>query len=1509
MKKTQKIFALVMAVMMIFSCFSMVVMAEEEMITVVSATEISKNEYIVEFSAPVHFHAINQIFRRQLNYTNGTDQQYDKTVEYVGETSDVEGVTYSKTVKITFKDVAPTFNQGKYGLLFAEYTSPSKTEHLGALPPSIITGANGELVKANLTNTEATPLDFVWIPTASLDVNGTYGVRIVNGYEENIQLLSVDVSEDFSTYTCKFSAPVKIAARSYIWLRPNDPNGAAGQVNPTSAEYLGETITYGDDTFSDTVKLTFNPDGGNYQDKTIRESSENFTKYGLDFVEYNNENGNTGFISALVLYGLNGRVVKSNLYEQNNNRDFLWVPTYAVDTKFAYKTHLNFGAPYVVSALRLTNGNTIRVEFNEPVAYTGGIWDIIMRDSPEVGTNQANLANATPAVSGTTVTVDGVTYGTILEFKHNNIDAISADGAFGMTFCEYNDAAHAQDGFVTAKHIKDVDGNGLTATYSNAGNDFVWIPTDGADTGNAFPVHLEKEYVPEVVNVATYDELVNALNKYAKTTIKVTADLVANEGVTYEYDEASGKALVVDGEGTVIAAYGTGKQGTVAGQLIEGSIEDLAVWTPFNVKNNVVDFQGHKVSGWVLGASGNRYGIFDAIDATGTVKNINVENVFTCVNGVASARVGAFAAQNWGTVENVNVKDAIIIVANCKSANVGMVAGYMSSSKTAQKELFNSTIYNATATGYLFYSANEGSPCIGGVVGKLNGGKIVNCVNYASVIQTGTASYGTGGLVGLIETQAGGPFAADTDFSKKNLEHMYVVNNANYGTVDVTAGMWAGGLVGYADAIWSAGSSVIIANNFNGAKVIGGKSGIVARSQNTSSLGSITAVYEFNFDDAANDNVIIKIGATFAAKAVRVSTQADALENLNRNAGNYQKVNNENYAAWAWKQVGSKILPDKDTALSEVKDATPTVMAPTTYNPETEIYITNVRLVNPAWVEVTFSEPVVLAEGANVYAGLRYVETSLGVPNLIQTKIDADDTVDPAQFDAAAKNFYQGKLYVRIGDNGRAVSNTIEDKLNGTAFSDEKVKEDAVVFCIEGATGTIPGYVDEITSIDGTKKLKASAGKSNAGGKYDGVYFEIENEYEDSDFVNANLKDDNVVLESAEIAGPHALKLNFSEPVELLEGTRAWLSLRYCKYSADGKTFGYMTYKEGEADKPAQVGVTISKIECDEDGGFIVNLGNGVDILELISGDKWEGEDFVAISIEQLPDQIEGQGSIGYLDNIVAVADNTKKLASSPMKVDISYNKDADEYGPYDGAYAYILEHEHAFNTPNFDEENHWVECICGLVDEDSFATHEFDEDDIKCDAENHWIECECGAKYGETAHEYDVPEFDAENHWNECICGTIDEESVTAHSFDKPQSDAENHWANCECGAEGEKTAHEYTEAKFDADHHWNECECGADDGKVVHDYNDGDTCECGAKKYIVGDVDGDEDVDANDAIYLLYHIFFFEETGDYAVNQPINYNSDSAVDANDAIYLLYHVFFFEESGDYPLFPEVELQ
>ena len=54
-----------------------------------------------------------------------------------------------------------------------------------------------------------------------------------------------------------------------------------------------------------------------------------------------------------------------------------------------------------------------------------------------------------------------------------------------------------------------------------------------------------------------------------------------------------------------------------------------------------------------------------------------------------------------------------------------------------------------------------------------------------------------------------------------------------------------------------------------------------------------------------------------------------------------------------------------------------------------------------------------------------------------------------------------------------------------------------------------------------------------------------------------------------------------------------------------------------------------------------------------------------------------------------------------------------------------------------------------------------------------------------------------------------------------------------------------------------------------------------------IKGDVNGDDYVDSNDAVHLLYHIMLPDR---YEINQDCDFDGNGYVDSNDSIYLLYH-------------------
>lgn len=62
---------------------------------------------------------------------------------------------------------------------------------------------------------------------------------------------------------------------------------------------------------------------------------------------------------------------------------------------------------------------------------------------------------------------------------------------------------------------------------------------------------------------------------------------------------------------------------------------------------------------------------------------------------------------------------------------------------------------------------------------------------------------------------------------------------------------------------------------------------------------------------------------------------------------------------------------------------------------------------------------------------------------------------------------------------------------------------------------------------------------------------------------------------------------------------------------------------------------------------------------------------------------------------------------------------------------------------------------------------------------------------------------------------------------------------------------------------------------------------------KAIDGDTDGNGTLDADDAIYLLYHVYF---PSDYPLDAPCDYNNDGKTDSDDAIYLLYHIYFGDD-------------
>ena len=66
--------------------------------------------------------------------------------------------------------------------------------------------------------------------------------------------------------------------------------------------------------------------------------------------------------------------------------------------------------------------------------------------------------------------------------------------------------------------------------------------------------------------------------------------------------------------------------------------------------------------------------------------------------------------------------------------------------------------------------------------------------------------------------------------------------------------------------------------------------------------------------------------------------------------------------------------------------------------------------------------------------------------------------------------------------------------------------------------------------------------------------------------------------------------------------------------------------------------------------------------------------------------------------------------------------------------------------------------------------------------------------------------------------------------------------------------------------------------------------------------DVNGDEIVNSDDAVYLLLYAMFGDEDYPLPAGIDADFDSNNSVDSDDAIYLLLHIMFGEE--DYPLYP-----
>ena len=143
-----------------------------------------------------------------------------------------------------------------------------------------------------------------------------------------------------------------------------------------------------------------------------------------------------------------------------------------------------------------------------------------------------------------------------------------------------------------------------------------------------------------------------------------------------------------------------------------------------------------------------------------------------------------------------------------------------------------------------------------------------------------------------------------------------------------------------------------------------------------------------------------------------------------------------------------------------------------------------------------------------------------------------------------------------------------------------------------------------------------------------------------------------------------------------------------------------------------------------------------------------------------------------------------------------------------------------------YDENNHWLECIygeCGEIIEPE--AHSFSDEYIS-DGNVHYHECECGARADEDScyagSEYD---WDDENHWYPCeTCGYKHDEWLHGDDGSGWQDGDGYHWQNCSCGYKLYYAEHGYSNWQDDGTEHYKYCEeCYHEIERGTHDYQTG--------------------------------------------------------------------------------------
>ena len=359
-------------------------------------------------------------------------------------------------------------------------------------------------------------------------------------------------------------------------------------------------------------------------------------------------------------------------------------------------------------------------------------------------------------------------------------------------------------------------------------------------------------------------------------------------------------------------------------------------------------------------------------------------------------------------------------------------------------------------------------------------------------------------------------------------------------------------------------------------------------------------------------------------------------------------------------QQNASVKFTTDTALPEAAPQIEANMTPT----EGGITIKSVKAINATQLEITFSEPV--KKASDFFNGIRYVDKNLALqtdPAYISTGNDR------GYLQFMGSPVFNGTNKVVWTFTALADGRTLYDILTLKGYEN---KGYFVTFCIEGLNknnvvpNPQPGFVDNITSLDGTKLLSANVAKKD--GVYDDYYTLIEDieKAKGSSQPQGEIEADmtptegGITIKSVKAINETQLEITFSEPVK--KHSSVFSAVRYVdKNLSLGKD-------ESLGDPNLQFLGSL-KFDDTEKVIWTYNSVGLYDILKLV-GYEDKGY-FVTFCIEGLnQNNAVPNPQPGFIDNITSL-DGTKLLSCTVSKKD-------NKSGIFDGYYSFIEDIEKA---------------------------------------------------------------------------------------------------------------------------------------------------------------------------------------------------------------------------------------